>query len=86
MLKLRGKESEMHGGLITVQDNTMLKLCKLFNFKVFCLITVQDNTMLKHTERRLTQLGSLITVQDNTMLKLKLLFRNKSALFNYRSG
>ena len=47
MLKLRGKESEMHGGLITVQDNTMLKLCKLFNFKVFCLITVQDNTMLK---------------------------------------
>ena len=56
-------------GLITVQDNTMLKLGKLFNFKVFCLITVQDNTMLKHAERLHGLFNRLITVQDNTMLK-----------------
>ena len=47
MLKLRGKESEMHGGLITVQDNTMLKLSSYYDYKIGGLITVQDNTMLK---------------------------------------
>ena len=53
MLKLRGKESEMHGGLITVQDNTMLKLKEIDIVFDSCLITVQDNTMLKrHTQRR----------------------------------
>ena len=34
-------------GLITVQDNTMLKLPSVYTVPFSCLITVQDNTMLK---------------------------------------
>ena len=34
-------------GLITVQDNTMLKPITGATSHSFCLITVQDNTMLK---------------------------------------
>ena len=33
--------------LITVQDNTMLKLSIGTFMEMYCLITVQDNTMLK---------------------------------------
>ena len=36
-------------GLITVQDNTMLKLASAIACLLCCLITVQDNTMLKQT-------------------------------------
>ena len=34
-------------GLITVQDNTMLKLAQAYSTQLAGLITVQDNTMLK---------------------------------------
>ena len=34
-------------GLITVQDNTMLKLNTMIKYRFPSLITVQDNTMLK---------------------------------------
>ena len=36
-----------NAGLITVQDNTMLKLKPRLELELMCLITVQDNTMLK---------------------------------------
>ena len=57
-------------GLITVQDNTMLKLLRLTTLSIIRLITVQDNTMLKLHVLHALRNKSLITVQDNTMLKL----------------
>ena len=48
MLKLALPPSENAASLITVQDNTMLKLTILCNSGIYGLITVQDNTMLKH--------------------------------------
>ena len=56
--------------LITVQDNTMLKLCRVFALPPHGLITVQDNTMLKLAIAKALTFIGLITVQDNTMLKL----------------
>ena len=38
-------------GLITVQDNTMLKLHVLHALRNKSLITVQDNTMLKPEQK-----------------------------------
>ena len=64
-------EREMFS-LITVQDNTMLKLHFRYLPAILRLITVQDNTMLKPCIPRGRTAISLITVQDNTMLKQKL--------------
>ncbi len=47
MLKLMLARAPPRVSLITVQDNTMLKLSKYGTVKELCLITVQDNTMLK---------------------------------------
>ena len=55
--------------LITVQDNTMLKLVSSAMISPSRLITVQDNTMLKHKVLFNMRKFGLITVQDNTMLK-----------------
>ena len=69
MLKHKYNGFSVNFSLITVQDNTMLKLDSPFLFLNYCLITVQDNTMLKQQGRRTLSTYSLITVQDNTMLK-----------------
>ena len=47
MLKQQGRRTLSTYSLITVQDNTMLKLYLLPALIVASLITVQDNTMLK---------------------------------------
>ena len=47
MLKLPLRLSRLNLSLITVQDNTMLKLEVLKCSDKIGLITVQDNTMLK---------------------------------------
>ncbi len=49
MLKPIGIITEDLTGLITVQDNTMLKLRLRHRHKPESLITVQDNTMLKQS-------------------------------------
>ena len=70
MLKPYSNCTERPVGLITVQDNTMLKQYILRKLYLVCLITVQDNTMLKLLEFGKSLAQGLITVQDNTMLKL----------------
>ncbi len=47
MLKQKGWENNQGAGLITVQDNTMLKPTPVRVLPRASLITVQDNTMLK---------------------------------------
>ena len=47
MLKPDERRDNQYGGLITVQDNTMLKLALPPSENAASLITVQDNTMLK---------------------------------------
>ena len=47
MLKPTGILSNVLSGLITVQDNTMLKHSLVQRMYCVSLITVQDNTMLK---------------------------------------
>ena len=47
MLKPMPVHAPPHASLITVQDNTMLKLMEWIASGFLCLITVQDNTMLK---------------------------------------
>ena len=69
MLKQKGWENNQGAGLITVQDNTMLKPTPVRVLPRASLITVQDNTMLKLRLRHRHKPESLITVQDNTMLK-----------------
>ena len=69
MLKPETNVPEYNEGLITVQDNTMLKLLNSHLQTFTSLITVQDNTMLKHKVDIGVYIVSLITVQDNTMLK-----------------
>ena len=71
MLKPLYYHKRHRNGLITVQDNTMLKLYPGLILTLISLITVQDNTMLKLTHFSLSFNFCLITVQDNTMLKLQ---------------
>ena len=71
MLKRDIASLKVVAGLITVQDNTMLKLIAGRRSTLLCLITVQDNTMLKLAVKYNGKVYSLITVQDNTMLKHK---------------
>ena len=71
MLKPPRRTPQANPCLITVQDNTMLKLWNTRNNGERSLITVQDNTMLKPIQILSKPKLSLITVQDNTMLKLK---------------
>ena len=47
MLKPAEAHNHTKCGLITVQDNTMLKLDIMIKYRFPSLITVQDNTMLK---------------------------------------
>ena len=72
MLKLRLMSALLFVSLITVQDNTMLKLIPLIFRGCYGLITVQDNTMLKLYIQTMSSFQCLITVQDNTMLKLRI--------------
>ena len=69
MLKRKADCSFYCNCLITVQDNTMLKLALPPSENAASLITVQDNTMLKLTILCNSGIYGLITVQDNTMLK-----------------
>ena len=50
MLKPISRQNRKRDCLITVQDNTMLKLTFIGVFAIIGLITVQDNTMLKLTK------------------------------------
>ena len=86
MLKLLADNYSISAGLITVQDNTMLKLRECFTISLIGLITVQDNTMLKPGKEQKIEKDSLITVQDNTMLKQWLSTFATTYRFNYRSG
>ena len=86
MLKQQGRRTLSTYSLITVQDNTMLKLYLLPALIVASLITVQDNTMLKPPYWLSRRSSGLITVQDNTMLKPLFMSMIFTHMFNYRSG